>query len=111
MEVLDRPIEPVFPAVWRYFRRWATLQWFFVILTPLAAGVGLGARHRPDMSPIISVFGVVVATFLFAQLCSGRSSSNWGTYFRRSEPGRYWRDVALVAAIYAGLIALAVLAR
>ena len=52
-----------------------------------------------------ALFGFVASQFLvligFTTICSGMASSNWGTYFRSSEPGRYWAAVVVIACAYA----------
>ena len=49
-------------------------------------------------------FGFVGTEFMiitgFAALCSGMSSSNWGTYFRDLEPFNFWLDMMFFAGGY-----------
>lgn len=52
-----------------------------------------------------ALFGLVLSQVLvligFTTICSGMASSNWGTYFRSSEPGRYWAEVVFIVGAYA----------
>jgi hypothetical protein len=54
---------------------------------------------------IWAMFGLILTEALvlvgFTTICSGMASSNWGTYFRASEPMRYWTDVVIIAGFYA----------
>jgi hypothetical protein len=62
-------------------------------------------RHRMFAGLGIATIATVLAAVLFVTLCSGCSSSNWGTYFRSREPGRYWFDVAIGSIIYCAICA------
>ena len=93
---------PLLPGGASYFRVWRSLRWFLVLLVPVAgSAVSLWSRkHGIGLSLIVGVLGIFVAASLFVDLCSGMTSSNWGTYFRQTEPKRYWLQVAVVAFFY-----------
>jgi hypothetical protein len=80
----------------------AIFRWFLLLLIPAlasgAATVFRGVGWFPAF--VISVLGVSVAAALFVVLCSGITSSIWGTYFRRREPIEYWISVAVLVLSY-----------
>lgn len=57
-----------------------------------------------------AIFGLIVSEFLiaicFTAFCSGMTSSNWGTYFRDSEPYRYWFSITFIFVAYFFVFAL-----
>jgi hypothetical protein len=95
----------LFPAGACYFRTWQTFRWFLVLLWPVASSVAsiYVRKHAIGVVILVGLTGVFVAATLFVDLCSGMASSNWGTYFRETEPRRYWSQVAIVAGIYGAL--------
>ncbi|MBL8792650.1 MAG: hypothetical protein JNM56_01965 [Planctomycetia bacterium] len=95
----------VFPQGWAYLRSWRTFRWFLLLLAPVVASVvAIVVRDRPWWGAgLLGLLGLAVASALFVTLQSGMSSSNWGTYFRTREPGRYWLDVAILGAAYLGI--------
>jgi hypothetical protein len=96
---------PIFPRGLVYFRRWRTMRWFVLLLTPVCASAGAGSAHRWTLgeTAIFLLIGVAATLVLFVALCSGVESSNWGTYHRRSEPIRYWLHVGIIGLAYLGL--------
>ena len=102
----DRPkFLPLFPRGWTYFRTWRTARWFMVLLVPIALSVAASlVRGRQGWeAAMLAGLGLAVAAALFVTVSSGMSSSNTGTYFRRREPARFWRDVAILSAAYLGI--------
>lgn len=85
-----------------YFRQWRSVRWFFLLLIPAlasgAATVFRGVGWFPAI--VIAVVAVSVSVVLFVELCSGITSSNWGTYFRRREPIEYWVSVTVLVLSY-----------
>jgi hypothetical protein len=51
-----------------------------------------------------ALLGFVISEFclvaIFDQLCSGVASSNWGTYFRKTEPIRFWMNIIVLICAY-----------
>ena len=100
----DRPRLPLFPAGLAFFKTWKTLRWFLLLLLPVLSSAAAALRQRGLFAATgVLLLGLVVAAVLFVQLCSGVSSSNWGTFYRRREPARYWFAVGWVALFYLGL--------
>jgi hypothetical protein len=76
-----------------------------LVLLPVLSSAGAAwvrGRAAGEVVLLLAI-GVVVSVILFVVLCSGVSSSNWGTYSRRSEPVRYWLDVGILCLAYVGL--------
>jgi hypothetical protein len=90
------------PGGWRYFSTWRTLRWFLALsLPPIGSAVAVWMHgHGFWQAAGVWLFGFVISIPLFVSLCSGMSSSNKGTYFRRTEPERYWVEIALMVAVY-----------
>lgn len=91
-----------FPRGAKYFRKWRTFRWFLLMLVPvLSSALGAFIRRRGmGVGLSVIVMGLVVAAMLYVDLCSGVSSSNWGTYSRHHEPVRYWFGVGVWTAFY-----------
>lgn len=53
--------------------------------------------------PGVCLLGLGFSILLFVFLSSGMSSSNSGTYFRKTEPVRFWADIGLLSAGYSAL--------
>ena len=89
------------PGGWGMFQKWRTSRWFILMLVPVVAGT-VSAWYRVGIFTAIAMFlfGMVVSASLFRVLCSGMESSNWGTYFRETEPIRYWTGVAILVVAY-----------
>ena len=98
------PNQSVFPDARVYFQRWVWFRWFLLLLLPVAQSACV-AVWRGQIYPacFIAISGATIATFLFIDLASGATSSNWGTYFRSSEPLRYWLSVMVFAVAYVGI--------
>jgi hypothetical protein len=96
---------PVFPGGLRFFRDWKTAKWVLLMLLPVLSSAGAAwVRGRAAREAVILLaVGVAASVVVFVMLCSGVSSSNWGTYSRRREPVRYWVDVGLFGLAYIGL--------
>lgn len=90
------------PDGWVYFRNWSTLRWFLVLsLPPIASAFAVWIHgHGFWQAAGVWMFGFAISIVLFVSLCSGRSSSNTGTYFRQTEPVRYWAEIVLIVAVY-----------
>ncbi|HVT83435.1 MAG TPA: hypothetical protein VHM90_22530 [Phycisphaerae bacterium] len=103
----ERPEElPLFPAGWKYFRRWRTCRWYLLMLLAPCAGLcAAWMRGSFGGGIVVLVMGGTFGAVVFVQINSGMSSSNWGTYFRGKEPWRYWADVSLWTALYLGISA------
>ncbi|MEO5915016.1 MAG: hypothetical protein ABIS50_12350 [Luteolibacter sp.] len=101
--VAQRPkMVSLFPWGTSYFREWHSLRWFLALLVPVtASAVSFWFRkHGIGTSISIGLVGAYFAACLFVALCSGMASSNWGTYFRQSEPTQYWIQVAVIGMVY-----------
>jgi hypothetical protein len=79
-----------------YFAAWRRLRWFLLLVLPMLCSTSaVYIRGRGMVAAACSVvLGVAVAAALFVELCSGMSSSNWGTFYRRREPVRFWLAIA-----------------
>ena len=85
----------------RYFRQWKTVRWFVLLMIPVAASGAAGfVRDGTFLGGAMLAMGTAVAYLLFLTLCSGGVSSNTGTYFRSTEPIRYWLNVIALAVAY-----------
>ena len=71
------------------------------MLIPVVGGT-ISAFYRIDLFTAILTFllGVAFAVIPFSILVNGMSSTNWGTYFRNTEPIRYWIDVIIWTVAY-----------
>ncbi len=85
-----------------YFRTWHTLRWFIALALPVLASAATAWMHGhgPWLAAGLGILGLLVAVLIFVFLFSGMSSSNAGTYFRQSEPARFWAEVVLLCVIY-----------
>lgn len=84
------------------FLTWRTLRWFLLLVPPLlcsAAAAHLRGRTWGESLGLLLI-GLGFAAAMFVELSSGMSSSNWGTFFRRREPVRYWISVGFTALCY-----------
>lgn len=101
----DRPQLPLFPYGLAFFKTWKTLRWFLLFLLPVLSSAAAACLRERGLFAAMGVLllGPVVTAVLFVQLCSRISSSNWGTFYRRREPIRYWFAVGWVALFYMGL--------
>jgi len=93
---------PLFPAGAAHFRHWRSLRWFLLLVLPVLASSGAALIRGKGFAPalVVLVVGAAAAVALFVVLASGMISSNVGTYFRRTEPVRYWISVAVVVGGY-----------
>jgi hypothetical protein len=98
---------PLFPSGWQYFQRWRSLRWFVLLLLPGTVSVLVSAwRHGVQAIlglAILTSLTAAITAILFIALCSGCTSSNWGTWFRSREPFRYWLDVFILSIAYFAL--------
>ncbi len=91
-------------SVWEktFFTDCRRVRWLVLASLP---GVASAIWNAVLSRWIWALFGLVLTEALvlvgFTTLCSGMASSNWGTYFRASEPVRYWTDVVIIAGFYA----------
>jgi lipopolysaccharide export LptBFGC system permease protein LptF len=94
----------LFPWGVPFFREWRLLRWFLASLLPVMASAlsPWFREHRLGTSLFIGILGAYLAACLFVALCSGMTSSNWGTFFRQSEPTQYWSTVVIMGALYLG---------
>jgi hypothetical protein len=100
----QRTPQPIFPAGFIYFRHWTSLRWYLLLVVPIAISVCVCIRrHQIGFAVGVLTFGLVVTAILFVAICSGKSSSNWGTYFKLRDPLGYWLDIAVLVGAYAGL--------
>ncbi len=98
----DRPrFLPTFPRGLVYFRRWRTLRWFLVALIPIAVSLA-AAWWRGHAWQGVGAFilGTAFTVVAFVDICSGMTSSNWGTHFRSREPIRFWIGIVIMVPIY-----------
>jgi len=103
MPPAERPrMLSLFPDGTLYFRRWQSLRWFLLLLAPILASAAAVLYRGEGLPPalVVLVGGSAVAIVLFDVVASGRSSSNWGAYYRRTEPGRFWLSVGVFALGY-----------
>lgn len=85
-----------------YFRRWHSLRWFLLLMMPIVASAGAVLIRRQGVMPAGVVFatGTAVAVAIFMILATGEASTNTGTYFRHTEPRRYWLLVGVLFVSY-----------
>ncbi len=95
---------PIYENQLRHLTQWRTLRWFLLgVLALLPGVVFMVHRGRPLEAFVVFVIGLLLENLLVWNLASGITCSNHGTFFRSREPVRYWVDVALIAAVFAGL--------
>ena len=100
-----RPRAPLFPGGLVFFCRWRTLRWFILLAVPAIAGSTMVLVGGHAIASLISlVVGLTSSSVMFVVACSGMTSSNWGTYFRRREPVRYWISFAIAVAAYCTIV-------
>lgn len=103
MPPAERPrMLPLFPDGTRHFRRWPSLRWFLLLMAPILASAAAVLVRGEGLLPaaVVLVIGSAVAVVLFDVVTTGRSSSNCGTYYRRTEPWRFWLSVGVIALGY-----------
>ena len=104
--VSERPrMMGALPRGWIFFRTWRTLRWFLLLALPsIASAVAVWMRgHGYLQAAGLWLLGFAVAILIFVFCCSGMSSSNTGTYFRQTEPVRFWSEVVLLSIVYVAL--------
>jgi hypothetical protein len=85
-----------------YFTGRKRITWFVLASVPgVLSAIWNAAISRWMWAMIGLVLTEVMVLVGFTTICSGMASSNWGTYFRASEPGRYWTEVLIIAGAYA----------
>lgn len=105
--VAQRPkMLPPFEWSEHWWRTRLLFGWTLALLVPVGASVFTlwGRTHKVVDCCVIAIAGLGLATILVAILQSGRVSSNQGTYFRETEPVRYWVSTFLVFAMYLWVI-------
>ncbi len=66
----DRPVQPLFPAAWVYFKRWRSLRWFLLLMIPVAISAAAAvSRGRILGCAALLIMGGLAAALLFAALC------------------------------------------
>ena len=96
---------PLFPWGTPYFRAWRSLRWFLGLLFPIA-GSALSLWHHQHgigLSLLVGLVVVYISACLFVALCSGMVTSNWGTYFRQTEPSQFGLHIVILGMLYLGL--------
>jgi len=88
-----------------YFRKWRTLRWFLLFAEP---GLGSAAAtwcrgHGLRNALAIGLVGLNVLMVAFVSVCAGMASSIFGTYFRNTEPVRYWTNVIVLSVAYVAI--------
>ncbi|MGH7174705.1 MAG: hypothetical protein ACRELG_30945 [Gemmataceae bacterium] len=93
---------PLFPEGFKFFKAWRTFRWFLLLLLALLSSVAVAYLRGRRLGEAVGLLllGVGFAAVLFVEVCSGMSSSNWGTFYRRREPVEYWIVVGLTALVY-----------
>ena len=66
------------------------------MLVPIVVGT-TSAWYRCGLFPaiVMLILGLSSASVVFRILCDGMSTSNQGTWFRETEPAKYWLDVVI----------------
>lgn len=99
--VKDRPKKI---ATWEkeFFANRKYLPWLVLASLPGLASAGWNAFVLSRWA--WASFGLasteLLAVIGFTTVCSGMSSSNWGTYFKDLEPFNYWLDMMLIVGGY-----------
>lgn len=84
-----------------YYAEWRKVRWFILLLAPVAAGALrrlLAAKYGLGLLGFLLGSGFTL--ILYFALLRGGVSSNKGTYFRTTEPVRFWLDILFVTAFY-----------
>ena len=95
---------PKMVAIWggEYFRDWRKAGCFVLLSLPSSASAAWNGFVLSRWA--WAAFGFVAGELLvfagFISICSGMASSNWGTYFRETEPVRFWLSVAICGLGY-----------
>jgi len=77
-----------------------------LLLIPIGVSVTFAfVRGVGGLGVCLALVGSGTAFCLFAVLVSGIETTNWGTYFRRREPIRFWIGAAVLIVGYLGLCA------
>lgn len=95
--VKERP-RKLMPAYSKEYFREGYLWTFLVgLLLIVANGTFAGVVHKSWWVLLWITISSAGYLGLFVDLCSGRISSSVGTYFRETEPVRYWIDCVIQA--------------
>jgi hypothetical protein len=90
-----------------YLRGWYLIIFLCVLLLIVLNGTIAGIIQHNWWA----ILGVIIACVgylaVFTSLCSGMISTNIGTYFRETEPFRYWITTGIIT-IMVGLFCVAV---
>lgn len=84
------------------YMKWRYLRWYLLLLVPVMLSTAAFYLRGGSLFKTVGTFvlGAGISFALFTMLCSGIDTSNWGTYFRSTEPIRYWIGVCIVAVFY-----------
>jgi len=82
--------------------KWRYLRWYLLLLIPVILGTVAFYLRGGSLFKTAGTFvlGLGISFALFVTLCSGIETSNRGTYFRSTEPIRYWIGVSIIAVFY-----------
>jgi hypothetical protein len=90
MPVKERPRKLLPAYSIEYFKGWYLIIFLSVLLLIVLNGTMAGVTQQNWWV----ILGVLIAAAgylaVFVSICSGVTSSNIGTYFRETEPVRYW---------------------
>ena len=94
----------LFPGGLAYLRSWRQRAVLAALLLPVfgSAGAQFLREGKIGGSIVILVIGGVVTPLMYVAICARMISSNTGTYFRESEPIRYWLSVSILIIGYLG---------
>lgn len=85
-------------------------QWFIIAWLPCLAAIAwrIGVDKKPGPAIIGALISAGFTIVLTQSVLAGRVSSNQGTWFRETEPVRYWISMIVLGLIY-GLCIVAIL--
>jgi hypothetical protein len=92
-----------FPSALACFATRRILWWFLLLLLPPLGSAGAIYFHRGLATALFFfLMEVLLTSFLFLELRTGVSSSNWGTFDRRMQPVKYRLSVGWTIVFYIG---------
>ena len=98
MKIADRPKSQIPPYERKYFAGRRLMGFLALCLLVIGHGI-IGGVIQESWWALLSVaIGIAGVIVFHVSVCSGMSSSNVATYFRDSEPVRFWFSNALVLA-------------
>ncbi len=97
----------LFPSGLAYLRSWRQRAVLSALLLPVlvSAGAQFLREGKIGGAIVILVVGGIVTPLMYVAICARMISSNTGTYFRESEPTRYWLSVGVLVFGYLGFSA------